>query len=273
MSLRRFFSWLLTAAIGVTLAAGPAAGGETADKLFQEGVQFHKANDLDAAMKAYEKSLQEDPRNYGALMGSGMVYYSKGAYEKAVQRFNGALAFYPDDVKARLSLGRCFLSLGEAEKARSVFLKIVVDDPTNVTALIGLGEAEDQVGNRFTAVDYLKKALALQPGNKSLSHTIDLMERANRAYLRDEEEQKRQGIKSALNNAIAESNVTRSQAAAQGSGAPTGDSNRAAAELFDLLITPPSDVRDYGPGSRTIRGQSGKRKYIDERPSRVGDSD
>jgi len=210
MNVTRLIATVLFALVVGSMAV-ESIGGESVASLYAKGFELQKSGDLKQALAMYHKCLTLDPKSYKALLASGTVYYAMKDYRKAAQRYELLLGFYPDNLKARLYLAFCRLHLGSAEKARTALELILADHPRDVAATIGLGWAEYLAGNRFTAVDYFKKALALQPDNQSLGITISRLEAANREALKEEQQEKQFGLMSDLNNCIAEAAILRAR--------------------------------------------------------------
>jgi len=245
-----------TATLIVLAAWTPVVGEGDADALFNKGLELQKSGKVGEALDLYEKCLMLDTRHFKALLAQGAVHYSRGDYRQAVRPFKRLAAFYPDSKKARLYLGHTRLALGKIAGARKAFRRVLIDSPNNVPALIGLGRAEYRAGNRFAAVDTLKKALALQPDNKSLKTTIGDLEIRNRKYLRIAEKERRQRLKMALNNAVAEASIAASRkkvSVCRGAGCRSLQDQMVLGDLMDS-----ESGEDHRRGSDRHRGRSGK---------------
>lgn len=191
-----------------------AIGLEDVAKLYKKGFELQHAGKLKQALAIYDGCLEQDPTNYKALFAGATAYYAMGDYKNAQARFEKLLTFYPDKGKVPLYLAYCQLHLGQVAEAKAALERIVVDRPKDVAAMIGLGWAEYLSGNRFTAISYLKKALALQPDNKVLAGAVSRLESTNEEYLKAREEARQWRLSSDLNNAIAQASLVRARARA-----------------------------------------------------------
>ena len=54
------------------------------DTLFETAMAAHRRGDLDAARKAYEEVLENDPQHAGAWMNLGVLHRATGASEAAL---------------------------------------------------------------------------------------------------------------------------------------------------------------------------------------------
>ncbi len=222
--------------IAMIFAWVPPTRAEDVADLYRKGYNAQKAGNLKEAMGIYEGCLKADPKNYKALLAMGTVYLAMGEYRKATEQFRSVLALYPDDPRTRLYLANSRLKAGFIGEAKNDYEMILSEYPEDVPALIGLARAEYLLGNRFTAVDFLKQALALQPGNTALKATVDRVESAARQNLAEEERERHARLMSDLENAIAEASLSeeRARAALSAAGIPEHLSPAQKMILLDL---------------------------------------
>jgi hypothetical protein len=67
-----------------------------------------------------------------------------------------------------------------------------------------MGEAEYLIGNRFAGEHYLKKALALSPNDRTIQQLLGPVEAANREYLKEGGEERRDVTRSAPSGRVAQ---------------------------------------------------------------------
>lgn len=204
MKKRSVLPMVCTAIAAVVLVWSVEAYAADAQQLFKKGRELQKAGKLEEALKTYNECLTVDPNYYKAIFAAGRAHFGLKNYAEAARMFESALAFQPASLKTRLYLADSRARMGRVETAKSEYRRILEHHPDNVTALIGLGRAEFMSGNRFAAVETFKKALKLQPSNRSLRASIERLENSNLEYIKMSEELRRREVISALNNAIAE---------------------------------------------------------------------
>jgi tetratricopeptide (TPR) repeat protein len=231
--MRRIFPIGVIAFI-VACASIEAIGLEDVAELYKKGFELQHAGKLEQALAIYDRCLEQDPTNYKALFASATVYYAMGDYAKALARFEKLLSFYPDQGRIPLYVAYCRLHLGKVAEAKAALDRIVVNRPKDVAAIIGLGWAEYLSGNRFTAISYFKKALALQPGNKVLAGTVSRLESTDEEYLKERKAAEEQRLTSELDNAIAEVSLVRARARASRAALSVPE-DRSAVEKMALL--------------------------------------
>lgn len=239
----------------VALMAGAAAlvmalGGMSlvyadnqADKYYNEGLERHKAGELDEAIRLYNKALDEDMKHREAMYALGAAYFDKGDMAEAEKALKDTVLFYPRFTRALAFLGETQLALGKFGEARDNFLKALADMPDSIPVLVGLGKAEYFEGNSFAGEEYLKRALSLDPENKQLQETVTMIRKANRDLLRAEAAEKRQRIIQAFNEAVYEAGRrwTMAQEALE-------DEERARAASAGSLYTPDYDDTQISTG-------------------------
>ena len=67
--------------MGDTAGAGP---GESAEELFNQGLDHHDREDYDEAVRCYRRAIELNPAMVVAYNNLGMVYIDKGLFEEAV---------------------------------------------------------------------------------------------------------------------------------------------------------------------------------------------
>ncbi|MFH0824016.1 MAG: hypothetical protein V2B18_14795 [Pseudomonadota bacterium] len=203
--------WLPVLFLLVFPAVRPAMGNEGVEALFKRGLELQKADRIEEATALYDKCLSIDPKYQKAIFAKGIAFMTLADYGKAIDQFDAFLVQSPGNVNARLKRAFCRLNMGDVEQAKGEFIGILGERPNLVPALIGQGSAEYMLGQRFTGVYFLKKALELQPDNRSLKEKIDRLEEYNLDHLQAEEADKEWRLVNALNNAFAEASLSQQQ--------------------------------------------------------------
>lgn len=145
-----------------TVSAPPA--------LFQDGLRYHEAGQLDQAIKAYQrvikahpryapvlhnmaialwqqgqtrkalsyarKALTRDPANAGAHNTLGLIWTSLSSYENAEKSFAQALQYKPDYAEAYFNLARLFFVSSQWKKAQAAAESLLVLQPNHVLGQI-----------------------------------------------------------------------------------------------------------------------------------------
>jgi len=244
--------------IGVFTWASVSSGQGSAEDLYKRGSELQKAGKFKEALASYEKALKAGREHYGAMYGRGACLFNLGDYAAAETAARDLLRSYPDDTHGVVLLGRTLLKSGSTQEARRLFLRALDRNPQDVAALAGMGEAEYLIGNRFAGEHYLKKALALSPNDRTVQQLLGPVEAANREYLKEGGEERRE--------------VTRSAPSGQVAQPPDISEEEEPATGPPILVYEQPDMSSFleedsstntRRGARESRGRSGKPRFDD----------
>ncbi|MBN2206765.1 MAG: tetratricopeptide repeat protein [Candidatus Aminicenantes bacterium] len=89
---------------------------------------FHlNNNDLEQAVRAFNRALELNPRLHLAHNGLGLVYSLRGDLPAAAKAFENALAADPQFTEARNNLGMTYQEMGYLDKAEEQYKKAIAD--------------------------------------------------------------------------------------------------------------------------------------------------
>lgn len=102
-----------------------ASTGDDYSKMTQVDPNFKQE-----AMAAYDKAIQDDPKNPEAYYARGFAVLSHGENMfPAVEDFNRAIELNPKYARAYLMRGRAYEALGDTDKAKADHAKAVELEP------------------------------------------------------------------------------------------------------------------------------------------------
>ena len=179
--------WALAAVLFFLQAADPAA----------EGMKALEAGNYDAAVQAFRKALEADPKDYAAHFNLALAYgflhqdeegiaeYQKtlelkpGLYEaelnlailllrrkrpaEAAPLLESAAGQKPAEFRPRYYLAEAQLAGGAADKAGESFRLALELDPKSAAAELGLAHALEQQGKTAEAAPHFRQAAQLDP--------------------------------------------------------------------------------------------------------------
>jgi tetratricopeptide (TPR) repeat protein len=94
---------------------------------------FHlNNNNLDEAVRYFQRALALDPRHFQSLNALGLAYSMKGNFPEAEKSFLKCLEISPGFVEARNNLGMVYQEMGFPDRAEAEFKKVIAD-PTYST--------------------------------------------------------------------------------------------------------------------------------------------
>jgi tetratricopeptide (TPR) repeat protein len=161
-------------------------------------IHFSNGHYADAA-RAYEKALELESNDYRVWRSLGLSYYwaggerskAKTPLERALTLGERQLQVNPKDASLLVDLADCHALLGNAAKARELLKRGVALAPDDVEIQHAAAAAYEEIGDRESALRWIKRALAAgyprvrvedDPGLAAL--------RTDPRYLRDAQEKK-----------------------------------------------------------------------------------
>jgi tetratricopeptide (TPR) repeat protein len=147
--------------------------------------------DREAALEHFDRVLTRAAKYVPALVGRGNALLESGKTEEAVASFRAALAVDPslDSVRWRievlrfrsqeevLATARKAAEAGRADEARSAYLRAISMSPDSGFLYRELAGVERKQGNLDLALEHLRKAAALDPGDaRSLVQIGEVLE-------------------------------------------------------------------------------------------------
>jgi tetratricopeptide (TPR) repeat protein len=161
----------------------PADGGEEqkysanagADRAMREGEAAFVKGNLDAALAAYQRALELDPKLYEAALFAGDMYFKKGQAFKAAEWYERAIQIAPDRETAYRYSASPLMEAGKLEEARARYIEAVVAEPFNRLAWAGiarwaeaarveLAHPKIEVPTNVTTAKDNKTTMELDPG-------------------------------------------------------------------------------------------------------------
>jgi len=91
------------------------------------GAVYLNNNNLDEAVRFFNKALTLDPRHFQSLNALGLVYSMKGDLQGAEKHFLKCLEVSPNFMEARNNLGMIYQEMGFLDKAEEEFKKVTSD--------------------------------------------------------------------------------------------------------------------------------------------------
>lgn len=93
------------------------------------GLFYLNSNNIDEAIKYFNKALSLDPSHYQSLNALGLANSMRGNLQEAINLYQKCLQISPGFAEARNNLGTIYQEIGDLDKAEEQFKK-VIDDPS-----------------------------------------------------------------------------------------------------------------------------------------------
>jgi tetratricopeptide (TPR) repeat protein len=138
-----------------------------------ESVALRRAGKTDqsvAAMESFFRAKQDDPDAYIAM---ARTYSDSNRGSQAVKVLQDAQAKFPEETGVTFELGAVLDRQKKFAESEAVFRQLISREPNNAPALNYLGYMLAERGERLDeSVDYIKRALAIDPDNGSYLDSI-----------------------------------------------------------------------------------------------------
>lgn len=123
----------------------------------QLGRAYRAADNLPAALEAFNKALSLVPDSYTALLDRGLLYIETGDPNRGLEDINAALKVNPDSFEASAAVGEAYFYLGERQKAVDQLNKIAdkaQDDTQRALLLYWRAQALEPLDSNAAIVDW-----------------------------------------------------------------------------------------------------------------------
>ena len=117
------------------------------------------------ALQQFDTLAQQDPKNVEARIGQGRIYSYQARWREALQAYDGALAQQPQNREALTGKAQALLWSGDAAAARKILRQLYSKDPKDTTVLVSLASAENSLARPDRALNLLRQADQVAPGN------------------------------------------------------------------------------------------------------------
>ena len=91
------------------------------------GLFYLNSNNVDEAIKCFNRSLNLNPNNYLAWNAIGLAQSLKTNFEASIQAFTKALAINPQFTEAHNNLGTIYFELKQYDKAEAEYRQALID--------------------------------------------------------------------------------------------------------------------------------------------------
>lgn len=135
---------------------------------------------------ATNPKIDDKPR-YLSERESGNDYFSKGKFEDAFNSYTRSITYNPKDVIGYSNRAMCSLKLKNYEKAELDCNIALEMDSDHVKSLYRRSQAKVHLGKFRSAIDDLKKAIKLDPSNKSFNDQLQKYRESRKSCMRKTE--------------------------------------------------------------------------------------
>ncbi|WP_411029945.1 tetratricopeptide repeat protein [Spongiimicrobium sp. 3-5] len=139
----------------------------TAQQSMEPGFELLETGKFEKAETFFLEYLNTDPNNKTAQICYGRAVGLSGEPIKANKHFASMLQQYPADFEIQINYNESFLWAGRYIEARPLYKKLVEAYPESFEAVLGYANTFSNLREYDKALQWVDKALTLQPGNAS----------------------------------------------------------------------------------------------------------
>ena len=126
--------------------------------------KFHRRqNNTNAALHAYQRSIDADPTNPNRWLTTGVACREMGRTSDAIEHFRKAAELQPDLAIPYMNLGAAYSDMGQFDKAIEYTRKAIALQPDLANAHMNLGALFQRTGQLAKSIEHIQKAVVLQP--------------------------------------------------------------------------------------------------------------
>jgi protein O-GlcNAc transferase len=133
-------------------------------RLFEQGLQAHRAGRFAEAETSYRQLLRAEPGNFPALHMLGFLKAQQGKYDEAITLLHKAVRANPADLTALAHHAHALMAAQRFDEALTVYDRLLALSPGHFEALYNRGVILSQQQKYEEALVALDQALTLQPG-------------------------------------------------------------------------------------------------------------
>ncbi len=152
--------------------------------------QSPQPQNLTEAALGYQRMLEQNPCQPGALVGISLVALASGQVDAAVQMAKAAVQAAPEMGNGWIALGQALKAGGRSNQAEEAYAQAIRLDGMNALARMGLGELKLATGRAEQAIEEFELALKRQPmlvgAHMGLGNALAIMGRNEEALDRYE---------------------------------------------------------------------------------------
>lgn len=147
---------------------------EDAGAVYRHGATLMKLHRDGEAVSCFERCLVLDPRMTRARINIGVLLDQMGQPDRAIEAFRQAIETEPNSVESHCNLGAAYGDLGRRKEAIAEFRRALEIAPDYPLAHFNMGVALME-SDPEDAMNHLKRAQALDPGNWEIAYNLGLI--------------------------------------------------------------------------------------------------
>ncbi|MBN1296151.1 tetratricopeptide repeat protein [bacterium] len=137
--------------------------------------------DYAEALTVCDRAVNRNPDSFIARASYAKALVESGRFAEGIEQYRQSLDLTPDAVQTRMELADAYTRVARYSDAVSEYKAIRTQQPSYLDAAVRLAQVCEETGDFLGAIDALRDAVAIQPGNDALYlDLVDLYKKAGR---------------------------------------------------------------------------------------------
>jgi len=111
------------------------------------------------AESCYKKALKINSSNHQAIVGLAKATAAQGRYDEAMAQLKSFLTIAPANYQAKDILTFCLINLDRDDEAEEMLVELIKTTPNSVFSYIHIADIAERRGDHLLAINYLQQAL------------------------------------------------------------------------------------------------------------------
>jgi len=138
---------------------------QSKEQILQQGVEFAKAGNQQAAIALFKDALAKDPNYMDARLQLGLAYLELEKLDFAEKELEKVQRQEPANRDISLRLAQIYLSSNRVDKAISDLIRLEAASPEDAEVLVALAQGYAHKGDLAASEDKFRKALLTKPAD------------------------------------------------------------------------------------------------------------
>ncbi|MEZ4884970.1 MAG: tetratricopeptide repeat protein [Chitinophagales bacterium] len=126
---------------------------------------YNKEEQLDAALKDYNRTLQLKPKYFDALVGRSSLYHKMGEFDKSLKDAQLAISINAKDERPYVNIGGVYFKQQKHSEAIEAINKALAINPNNAESLINRGVLYSIIKNFKQSIPDFDRYIRLRPND------------------------------------------------------------------------------------------------------------
>lgn len=143
----------------------PACRDQSKEQILQQGLEFTRAGNNQAAISLFKEALEKDPNYLDARLQLGLAYFKLNKLDFAEKELEKAYRQDPANRDVSLRLAQIYMKTDRVEKAMGELIRLEASSSDDVEVQVALAEGYAHQRDILASENYYRKALLVKPAD------------------------------------------------------------------------------------------------------------